>query len=64
MLISVGGAPLVEGLGLERIEITREKGIVTDDRRCTTVGHIGALVVPSRKAAWASYQSPAQLPTA
>jgi dihydrolipoyl dehydrogenase len=44
MLVSVGRAPLVEGLGLEDagIEYDRRAGIRTDDHRRTTVPHIYA----------------------
>ena len=44
MLVSVGRAPLVEGLGLEAIgvESDRRAGIATDDHRRTTVPHIYA----------------------
>ncbi len=45
MLVSVGRAPLVEGLGLEAIgvEVDVRKGIATDERRRTTVPHIYAV---------------------
>jgi len=45
MLVSVGRAPLVEGLGLENIgiEFDRRKGIAADERRRTTVPHIYAV---------------------
>jgi len=45
MLVSVGRAPLVEGLGLEAIGVTldRRTGIATDDHRRTTVPHIYAV---------------------
>src|SRR5438067_11306753 len=45
MLVSVGRAPLVEGLGLEEIgvELDRKKGIAADERRRTTVPHIYAV---------------------
>jgi dihydrolipoamide dehydrogenase len=45
MLVSVGRAPLVDGLGLEDIgvQFDRRKGIATDDRRHTTVRHIYAV---------------------
>jgi dihydrolipoamide dehydrogenase len=45
MLVSVGRAPLVEGLGLENIGVQFDprKGIVTDDRRRSTVSHIYAV---------------------
>jgi dihydrolipoamide dehydrogenase len=45
MLVSVGRAPLVEGLGLERvgIEFNQQKGIATDGRRRTSAGHIYAV---------------------
>lgn len=45
MLISVGRAPLVEGLGLKAIgvEFDQRKGIATDDRRRTSVPHIYAV---------------------
>jgi dihydrolipoamide dehydrogenase len=41
MLVSVGRAPLVEGLGLEEIgvELDRRKGIAADEHRRTTVPH-------------------------
>jgi len=44
MLVSVGRAPLVEGLGLEAagVEYDRKAGIRTDDRRRTSVPHIYA----------------------
>jgi dihydrolipoamide dehydrogenase len=44
MLVSVGRAPLVEGLGLEDagVEYDRRAGIRTDDHRRTTVPHIYA----------------------
>jgi len=45
MLVSVGRAPLVEGIGLEEIgvEFDRQKGIAADERRRTTVPHIYAV---------------------
>jgi dihydrolipoamide dehydrogenase len=45
MLVSVGRAPLVEGLGLEEIgvELDRRKGIAADEHRRTTVSHIYAV---------------------
>ena len=45
MLVSVGRAPLVEGLGLEEIgvQLDRRKGIAADERRRTTVPHIYAV---------------------
>ncbi len=45
MLVSVGRAPLVEGLGLEEIgvELDRREGITTDEHRRTTVPHIYAV---------------------
>jgi dihydrolipoamide dehydrogenase len=45
MLVSVGRAPLVEGLGLEAIgvEVDRRAGIKTDDHRRTAVPHIYAV---------------------
>ena len=45
MLVSVGRAPLVEGLGLEEIgvELDRSKGIAADEHRRTTVPHIYAV---------------------
>jgi dihydrolipoamide dehydrogenase len=45
MLVSVGRAPLVEGLGLEQIgvELDRRTGIATDDHRRTAVPHIYAV---------------------
>jgi dihydrolipoamide dehydrogenase len=45
MLVSVGRAPLVEGLGLEEIgvEVDRREGISTDEHRRTTVPHIYAV---------------------
>jgi dihydrolipoamide dehydrogenase len=45
MLVSVGRAPLVEGLGLEQIgvELDRRVGIATDEHRRTTVPHIYAV---------------------
>jgi dihydrolipoamide dehydrogenase len=44
MLVSVGRAPLVDGLGLEAIgiEADRRAGIPTDDRMRTTVPHVFA----------------------
>jgi dihydrolipoamide dehydrogenase len=45
MLVSVGRAPLVEGLGLEEIgvELDRKKGIAADEHRRTTVPHVYAV---------------------
>ena len=45
MLVSVGRAPLVEGLGLEAIGVAvdRRAGIATDDHRRTAVPHIYAV---------------------
>jgi dihydrolipoamide dehydrogenase len=45
MLVSVGRAPLVEGLGLEEIgvELDRRAGIATDEHRRTSVPHIYAV---------------------
>jgi dihydrolipoamide dehydrogenase len=45
MLVSVGRAPLVEGLGLEDIgvEFDRRQGIAADEHRRTTVPHIYAV---------------------
>jgi dihydrolipoyl dehydrogenase len=45
MLVSVGRAPVVEGLGLEEIgvELDRRKGIAADEHRRTTVSHIYAV---------------------
>jgi dihydrolipoamide dehydrogenase len=45
MLVSVGRAPLVEGLGLEEIgvELDRRSGIAADEHRRTTVPHIYAV---------------------
>jgi dihydrolipoamide dehydrogenase len=45
MLVSVGRAPLVEGLGLESIgvELDKRKGIAADEHRRTTVPHIYAV---------------------
>src|SRR5437588_282824 len=45
MLVSVGRAPLVEGLGLESagVEFDRPKGIAADERRRTTVSHVYAV---------------------
>jgi dihydrolipoamide dehydrogenase len=45
MLVSVGRAPLVEGLGLEEIgvQLDRRKGIAADEHRRTTVPHIYAV---------------------
>src|SRR5207249_4514879 len=44
MLVSVGRAPLVEGIGLEAagIEFDPRKGIAADERRRTSVPHIYA----------------------
>ena len=45
MLVSVGRAPLVDGLGLEAagVEFDSRKGIATDDHRRTSVPHIYAV---------------------
>jgi dihydrolipoamide dehydrogenase len=45
MLVSVGRAPLVEGLGLESVgvEFDKRKGIAADEHRRTTVQHIYAV---------------------
>jgi dihydrolipoamide dehydrogenase len=45
MLVSVGRAPLVEGLGLEEIgvQFDKRKGIAADESRRTTVPHIYAV---------------------
>jgi dihydrolipoamide dehydrogenase len=45
MLVSVGRAPVVEGLGLEElgVELDRKKGIAADEHRRTTVPHIYAV---------------------
>jgi dihydrolipoamide dehydrogenase len=45
MLVSVGRAPLVEGLGLEAagVQFDKRKGIQTDEHRRTTVPHIYAV---------------------
>ena len=45
MLVAVGRAPLVEGLGLEAAGVTydRRKGIATDDHRRTSVANIYAV---------------------
>ena len=45
MLVAVGRAPLVEGIGLESIgvEFDKRKGIAADERRRTTVPHIYAV---------------------
>src|SRR4051812_8008962 len=45
MLVSVGRAPVVEGIGLEDIgvEFNRRTGIAADERRRTTVPHIYAV---------------------
>jgi dihydrolipoamide dehydrogenase len=45
MLVSVGRAPLVEGLGLEEIgvELDRRSGIAADEHRRTTVPHVYAV---------------------
>src|SRR3954464_10272531 len=45
MLVSVGRAPLVEGLGLESagVEFDKRKGIAADEHRRTTVEHIYAV---------------------
>jgi len=45
MLVSVGRAPLVEGLGLEEIgvQLDRRKGIAADEHRRTSVPHVYAV---------------------
>src|SRR5256714_4589712 len=45
MLVSVGRAPLVEGIGLEAagVEFDKRKGVGTDDARRTNVSHIYAV---------------------
>ncbi len=45
MLVSVGRAPLVEGIGLEAagVEFDRRSGIATDEHRRTSVPHIYAV---------------------
>jgi dihydrolipoamide dehydrogenase len=45
MLVAVGRAPLVEGLGLEALGVALDKrtGIATDDHRRTSVSHIYAV---------------------
>jgi dihydrolipoamide dehydrogenase len=45
MLVSVGRAPLVDGLGLENIgvEFDKRKGIAADEHRRTTVPHLYAV---------------------
>jgi dihydrolipoamide dehydrogenase len=45
MLVAVGRAPLVEGLGLEAagVEFDKRKGIAADERRRTSVPHIYAV---------------------
>jgi dihydrolipoamide dehydrogenase len=45
MLVSVGRAPLVEGIGLEQVgvEFDRRKGIAADEHRRTTVPHVYAV---------------------
>ena len=45
MLVSVGRAPLVEGIGLEQagVDFDPRKGIATDDHRRTSVPHIYAV---------------------
>src|SRR5262249_30930701 len=45
MLVAVGRAPLVEGIGLEAagVEYDRRKGVGTDDARRTSVSHIYAV---------------------
>jgi dihydrolipoamide dehydrogenase len=45
MLVSVGRAPLVEGLGLEEVgvDFDKRKGIAADEHRRTTVAHIYAV---------------------
>src|SRR5437868_5230611 len=44
MLVSVGRAPLVEGIGLEAagVQFDKRKGVGTDDARRTNVSHIDA----------------------
>jgi dihydrolipoamide dehydrogenase len=45
MLVSVGRAPLVEGLGLEAlgVQVDRRRGIATDEHRRTALPHIYAV---------------------
>jgi dihydrolipoyl dehydrogenase len=45
MLVCVGRAPLVEGIGLEQVgvEFDRRKGIAADEHRRTTVPHVYAV---------------------
>jgi dihydrolipoamide dehydrogenase len=45
MLVSVGRAPLVDGIGLENlgVEFDRRKGIAADEHRRTTVPHVYAV---------------------
>jgi dihydrolipoamide dehydrogenase len=45
MLVSVGRAPLVEGIGLEQagVQFDKRTGIVSDERRRTSVPHIYAV---------------------
>src|SRR5688572_349387 len=45
MLVSVGRAPLVEGIGLEDagVEFDKRKGVTTDEARRTNVSHIYAV---------------------
>ena len=45
MLVSVGRAPLVEGIGLEQagVQFDRRTGVATDERRRTSVAHIYAV---------------------
>jgi dihydrolipoyl dehydrogenase len=45
MLVSVGRAPLVEGIGLEQagVDFDPRKGVATDDHRRTSVPHIYAV---------------------
>jgi dihydrolipoamide dehydrogenase len=45
MLVSVGRAPLVEGIGLEHVgvEFDKRKGIAADEHRRTTVSHVYAV---------------------
>src|SRR5262245_50331277 len=45
MLVAVGRAPLVEGLGLEElgVQVDRKSGIATDEHRRTAVPHIYAV---------------------
>jgi dihydrolipoamide dehydrogenase len=45
MLVSVGRAPLVEGLGLEAagVQFDKRKGVAADDHRRTSVAHVYAV---------------------